>query len=213
MSIPISITITDPLPVIEQRVNGAIAKLTNDRLTKKLNVISNRIKSLITTWITGQPEISSLLSRNAGSLGGMFGVVNPLTPYNDIIVAIQNSVTVRLNPFNNSLVGGLYIEIQPSDFANILSLASGHTRYSGGDLHWLEWLLRRGDSIIIMNYSYDPVTGMGRTGLGHMVPGGSFRVPPQFSGTEKDNFITRALSGKSQEQAITKIIQDALSNP
>ena len=82
--------------------------------------------------------------------------------------------------------------------------------YKSGDLHWLDWLLKRGDNMIISNYQYNPQTGLGRSGLGNMVGGGSFRVPPQFSGTVDDNFITRAFLGNNQEKEIFYIIEKAL---
>ena len=77
-------------------------------------------------------------------------------------------------------------------------------------MHWLDWLLKRGDSIIVVNYQYNPQTGIGRSKLGNMVDGGSFRIPPQFSGTIDDNFITRSFSGPTQEQQLTKLFKDIL---
>ena len=74
----------------------------------------------------------------------------------------------------------------------------------------LQWLVERGDEIIVACYSYDAQSGLGRSGLGYMSQGGAFRVPPQFSGTSDDNFITRSLIGRNQERRISKIIQDAL---
>ena len=50
--------------------------------------------------------------------------------------------------------------------------------------------------MIIMGYKYVPSSD-GRSGGGSMEGGGSWRVPPQFSGTEDNNFITRALSGRN----------------
>jgi hypothetical protein len=41
-----------------------------------------------------------------------------------------------------------------------------------------------------------------------MVGGSFWRVPPQFSGVEDNNFITRALSGREIE--LNKIIQGLL---
>jgi hypothetical protein len=38
-----------------------------------------------------------------------------------------------------------------------------------------------------------------------MVKQGSFRVPPEFSGTKDNNFITRALVGSEQEKEVTDI--------
>ena len=107
--------------------------------------------------------------------------------------------------------GGLEVNFQPSTFDNLIGLPEGHVKYSDGDLHWLNWLLNAGDTIIIVNYQYNPATGMGRSGLGTMIPGGVFRVPPQFSGTSDNNFITRALLGTTQEDQIINLIKDILS--
>ena len=65
--------------------------------------------------------------------------------------------------------------------------------------------------MIVVNYQYNPQSGFGRSGLGNMVMGGSFRVPPQFSGVDRDNFITRALIGSDQENQISQVIQRALA--
>ena len=62
----------------------------------------------------------------------------------------------------------------------------------------------------MVNYQYNPQTGLGRSGLGNMKPGGAFRVPPQFSGTVENNFITRAFVGDYQEGQIINIIQKVL---
>ena len=75
----------------------------------------------------------------------------------------------------------------------------------------MDWLLNQGDRIIVVNYSYNPQLGIGRSRLGNMVESGSFRVPPQFSGTPDDNFITRALIGRNQESEISRIFTKELS--
>ena len=40
--------------------------------------------------------------------------------------------------------------------------------------------------------------------------GGVFRVPPEFSGTRDNNFITRALIGSAQEKDIFDVIKREL---
>jgi hypothetical protein len=45
----------------------------------------------------------------------------------------------------------------------------------------------------------------GRSRGGVMDKGGSWRVPPAYSGTADDNFITRAFEGKSKQ--IQKLVQ------
>jgi len=84
-------------------------------------------------------------------------------------------------------------------FFNLLSLSSGvAATEKGANLRWLEWLLKEGDRIVVIGYRYQPSED-GRAGGGTMLSGSGFRVPPQFSGTVEDNFITRAFSGRSSE--------------
>ena len=125
--------------------------------------------------------------------------------------SVMGAVSVDFKTVNNTLSkGGLSINFQPATFANLLSLPTGHTVYEGGDLHWLQWLLERGDSMIVVDYHYYPASGMGRSGKGYMKKTGMFRVPPQFSGTSNNNFVTRALVGPAQEKEINREIANIL---
>lgn len=207
----IQIQITDSLKTIERNVNQAIADYINDTLTKKQSRILKQLQSLIPSWIEQQPEVQSILSGSPDSLAGQFGItLSPVSIISSITDSVVNSAEIKFIRYNRDLKGGFELSCQPSNLANLLAQVQGHTLYNGGDLHWLDWLLLRGDSIIVTNYQYNPRTGLGRSGLGNMVPGGAFRVPPQFSGTKDNNFITRALLGKAQEDMITKIISSEL---
>jgi hypothetical protein len=85
-----------------------------------------------------------------------------------------------------------------------LTLKSGHTYTKDKiDLHWLDWLLIQGDTVVVIGYSYVP-SALGISGGGTMKQGGSFRVPPQYSGNRSNNFITRAFD--SREKQIEKIL-------
>lgn len=205
----ISIKITDSTKVIESNINKAIAEYMNDLLQKKQSVIVNEVKILIPIWIHRQPEISALLSNDPSfSLKGKFGIPGDTTVIvNSIIQSVVGATNIKLVKFSENLKGGLELQFQPTDFKNLLALPQGHVVYNGGDLHWLDWLLKRGDNIIVTNYQYNPDSGFGRSGLGTMTGGGSFRVPPQFSGTDTNNFITRAFIGPDQEKDLTYSFQ------
>lgn len=208
----ISLKLTDNLQVIQNNVNKAIASFINDKISKNQTKVLLEAKQLAKSWILSQPEMLSLNSRSPESLVAQFGI--PPNSISSIILAINSSILDSINikyvKYNNNLIGGFEINFQPKNFNNLLSLPEGHIIYKGGDLHWLDWLLKRGDNIIVVNYQYNPITGIGRSGLGVMIPGGSFRVPPQFSGTEDNNFITRALIGSEQEKQLALIMQKAL---
>lgn len=210
----ITLKLLDSEKQIAQNINKAIAEHINSILVKNQSNLLSRVKTLVIQWIQSQPEISSLLSTSPDSLAGLFGIPpNEVTPaVNNIISAIERSIEVKFIPYSNNLQnGGLEVNIQPSTFENLLLLPEGHVRYIGGDLHWLNWLINAGDTIIVANYQYNPVSGFGRSGFGVMIPGGAFRVPPQFSGISDNNFITRALVGSSQMDQIGTIIKDILS--
>lgn len=208
----ITLKLLDSVAEIEKKVNAAIADLANTKIGNSRTEILQKCQSLISGWILSQPEIISLNSSSPDSLAGQFGLLpgQAASATNSIVNAVKDSITVKIAQFNNKLQGGITVEFQPSNFLNILSIPQGHTPISGGDLHWMDWLLKRGDSIIIVNYQYDPKSGVGRSGLGHMIGGGAFRVPPQFSGTDTNNFITRALIGQAQESAIASIFRNVL---
>lgn len=205
----ISIKLIDTEADIEKRINEAVSIQINELLIKNKSNIINQVISLIPKWINNQPEIQAILS---GGLVGPFGfTTSPTSVVSAIINAISQSISIQFKKYNKNLTGGGFdLQIQQNDFANLLTLPQGYTTYSGVNLHWLEWMLLRGDEIIVVGYEYNPKTGIGRTGLGNMVPGNGFRVPPQYSGTKDNNFITRALIGPEQEKDITKIFQKIL---
>ena len=207
----ISLKLLESTDEIEKKINSALSNQINTKLLNNISKISNEIKLLIPKWINEQPEINALLS---GDLIGQFGtLLSPQSIINAIISSVSDSLSISVQKFNNKLQGGgLEINIQPDNFANLLSIPEGHTIYSGGDLHWLEWMLLRGDEIIVVGYEYNPKTGIGRTRLGNMVSGKGFRIPPQYSGTESNNFITRALIGQNQSDEITKIFKKVLES-
>ena len=208
-----SFKIVTPLSEIEKQVNANLAQSINTLLNSKKQEILSRAKSLAAKWISEQPEILSLNSSSVGSLAGQLGIPagQSKSATDNIISSVSQSISVQLSKFNKDLSGGgIYIYFQPADFLNLLGLSSGHVNTGDTDLHWLEWLLLKGDSVIVANYQYNPVTGLGRSRLGNMVDGGSFRIPPEFSGTDSNNFITRALVGESQAKAIISIFKDVL---
>ena len=208
----ITVKLLDTVSQIEDKVNQAIAEKANEILIQNKTNILQKCRSLISGWVSSQPEMQSLQSNVPGSLAGQFGLYpgQSISTVGTIIRAVENSITIDLKKFNRKFSGGLEVNFQPSSFINLLSLPQGLVNYENGSLHWLQWLLLKGDTVIVVNYQYNPSSGIGRSGLGNMISGGFFRVPPQFSGTDKDNFITRALIGPSQEEAIVKIFKDVL---
>lgn len=207
------IQLTETVGQIEDKINAALAEDINLLLNKKKARIESKCKALVSNWIVSQPEMMSLRSPTPDSLSGQFGLRpgEDEAAVKDIVASVEDSVSAKFVKLDKKLRGGIDIYFQPSNFLNLLGLTSGHVYYERGDLHWLSWLLEEGDNIIVVNYTYNPSTGLGRSRLGNMKEsGGVFRVPPEFSGTRANNFITRALIGSAQEKDIFDVIKREL---
>ncbi len=197
----ISLKIVESNKQITRLIYDAIAKEVNPRVKKNAPKVRDNIKALIPKWIAEQPEMQSIATGGSQSLAAQFGLP---TGSRQLIVdsigtSVANSMTIEIKPLDKNLSGSIQFMIQPITYNNLLeqSLAKVTTK-KGTILEWLDWLILRGTQMIIMGYTYEPGTG-GRSGGGTMAGGGSWRVPPQYSGTINDNFITRALSGKDRE--------------
>lgn len=190
------------LDKIASDIQKAFAFEVNKRGRKNSGKVARELKSLVKMWIMQTPEIQSLLSQGApDSLNALFGLPpgSPEAATTAIVDAVANSMNINVSRINDKLEGGITFSFQDQAFSNLIGLPQGHqpTEF-GTDLHWLDWLITKGDAIIVKGFFYEPSNG-GRSGGGSMKLGGSFRVPSQFSGTIVDNFITRAFQGKEKQ--------------
>jgi hypothetical protein len=210
----LSIKLTESDFQIERKITKALSEDINNELRKSRNKIISRTKTLVRGWLMEQPEVVSLVDTSIGSLASQFGIpkLRQGSVQEAVVSEIVNSTTVIVEKISPSLKsGGLIIRCQPKDFADLLGLPEAtvtETQSGKSDLHWLEWLLKEGNKVIVAGYSYDGILGFGRSGGGVMKPGGMWRVPPEFSGTPTNNFITRALNGRDKEMA--KMLEEAL---
>jgi len=209
----ISIKILETDVVIKRRIMKAVAKEVNVIFNKAKPRIFTEMQKLTEKLLFASPEIQSL---QGGDLQAVFGIrkgeedsvvyaivkaVSSSVKVENIVISARSSMGLR---------GGMKIYIQPDDFSNLLSLPEGYVFYGEGDANtipWLQWLLTLGDKILIGDYHFE-AKDMGRSTMGIMVPKGTFRVPPSYSGTEDNNFITRAFARRAGE--IAKAIQRSL---
>jgi len=211
MSRGISIKLLESNSQIAAKINKSIAEQINKRIAKNKRNVIRSLKSAVGGWVRSSPEVGSLLSKSVGgSLSSQFGLtaVQADAAVNRIVSAVSDSLIVTLKPVDSKLKSTIDFRFQKTDFLNLLSLSEGHViTEKGQDLHWLDWLIMKGDITIVLGYSY--VAGpVGRSGGGEMNIGGMWRVPPEFSGTQGNNFITRALDGHEKE--IHKILEGLL---
>lgn len=192
---------------IALKVNKALAKIFNKRISRQARSIEAQIKPLVSAALLSSPEIQSLSS---GILRIDFGLTQD--PSADIVKVITNSLSVqarRAVATASSLKGGVLITLQPSDYDNLLSLSVATQITEKGDtLPWLEWLLTLGQEIVIVDFGVE-YGAAGRTGGGRMTKGAApFKVNSQYAGTSDSNFITRAIEKISPQ--IQNIIIKAL---
>ena len=190
------------LDKIEQQINKTLSFEINKRTKRNTGRVIRELKALVRGWIEQSPEMMSLEAQGVpGSLNAAFGLPPgmPGMAVAAISSAVAESLEISIQKVNNKLEGNITFNFVNSSFATLLGLPQGfqQTEY-GTDLHWLGWLLTKGDAIIVQGFEYEPSNG-GRSGGGSMKIGGYFKVPSTFSGTPVDNFITRAFQGKEKQ--------------
>jgi hypothetical protein len=199
---------------IRNSIMEILKKEINKALDSTVLKIKDPIIQVIKTALKNEPEYSSLMS---GQLRSEFGIDD--TSKIDIAINnISNSILIekKLMSVNNfGLSGGLDLKIINSqDFGGALTDSTAFVNDSerGYNLPWLEWLLLKGNSIIVRNYEVKyGQNSRSRSGDAIMIDSSSnWRVPPEYAGTVRDNWTTRALS--RVDSSITKIIQSTFES-
>ena len=197
---------------IRGKINKALAREFDNKKKKIKPSILSKLKPIVTTALFNSPEIISLQS---GVLRFDFGLTADPGP--QIVNAVVNSLQLiveRSTGNANGITGGFTIRLQPTDYANLLSLPVAMQALEiEARIPWLEWLLTAGDMIIIGHFGIEYGAGLGRSGGAHMVPLsraplGPYKINSAFSGTIDNNFITRAINRASGQ--MKKVIVGAL---
>jgi hypothetical protein len=196
-------------------IEGKILRALKPELNKYLQNIFNRVKpkiiNTIIDAIKNSPEYNSLLS---GDLKYEFGLPDSDSRLSSIINFWKKINTdyksVSIN--NNKISGGFSINMISGDYSDVInSSAAVLTTEKGVDLNWLEWLLLFGNQTIIKDYVVEfGVNPRSRTGRAIMrgVQKGKWSVPPEFAGTQNNNWITRAIDSVDSE--INNILKEAM---
>jgi len=198
----LELVFTTPLRTVWKDILQRLAAQANKAFSKAAYSAIREMRGPIGAAIIRSPEVASL---QGGRLAGELGLPKPLQRFAPkvIVAAVVNSIgarTIKVRQAGANLVGGLTVTVQPADFRNLLGLPISPIKYQSKkqkkmvSLDWLDWLLYRGDKIIVQNYRVE-AGPFGRSGLAKMKgkQGSMWRVDPAYSGTVDDNFVTRAL--------------------
>jgi hypothetical protein len=186
----------------DSQIRQIILDSIKDHIETALNMsmapISSEIKALVASSLRAEPEYQSLIS---GTLRIEFGIPDTnvvdriIEMMTDTLLIIKNPIKVN----NFGLSGGFELSMIKSDDINgIINTDPAIVTDSqkGYRLPWLEWLLFQSNQPIIRNYEVKiGPNSNSRTGMGIMVESNkNWRVPPEFAGSIKNNWTTRAIS-------------------
>ena len=173
------------------------------------NIIRRRSKIILKEALLNTPVYQSMADEN-GVLRSELGVVNSGSAMNSLVNAWVKSTKVTLGRprvIGHRIVGDIIsITAIQADYEDVLSKAyASYQTDKGVTIPWLEWLLKRGDEILITKHKiFHPrvPTASSRTGTNTIMRktrGSGWGVPIEFSGVEDDNFCTRAVNNAIDE--------------
>lgn len=193
----LSIELLETDAQISRKILQEIADQFNKDVSGKLPSITQKIKLVTIEHLKSTFIYESLIS---GDLAGHFGlpVLTRRNMVDNIVKTIAGNIEIEYNMIRVrgiDFTGGITIQVLLSNFSDILSMTEAFvTTERGQSLPWLEWLLIHGNKIIVSQHEIHLIGGKGRSGRGIMVKNDAsiWRVPPAFSGTIRNNWLTRA---------------------
>lgn len=175
--------------------------------------IQQDIQNLCASLLTNSPEYKAIAS---GILKEQLDIPNSDEALRDILSVVQNSIYVTpisVSTAGASLTGGLNIFILKNGIQDLIGLASGKYQGAFFEIPWLEWLLTKGDRILISQYQVNisspaetPASSL-KNGIAVMESGKGWRIPSALSGTENDNFITRTFKVGVIQNLLNDIVE------
>ena len=207
----VSLDLKESEAQISAQINKIIARRLYSALKSAAPAILVEIKDVVRQAIVASPEYRELFG---GSLQAELGVPNAGSRIDRILDMWIESIEVQVQSPKSSIrgfTGGLSIVGIRDGYGDVLGSSDAtYVTEKGRTIPWLQWLLIEGDRAIIADYTFSSNIGSGqrsRTGLGVMKQDRSkrWRVPPQFSGTSTNNFVTRSLNSVAVQ--IEKAIQ------
>ena len=166
--------------------------------------IKKRVQETVMDMLFASPAVSSLMG---GKLQAQLGVVAAESTMIEVIDTWMNNIHVSVKAGGSPLLT-INIGVLTQGYGDVLSLPSSVYQSAGGEMiEWLRWLLLEGDKTISDYFFLPGNRSKSRTGLGIMVRKGGreWSIPPEFRGTETDNFATRAL--ENLDKALDRIVR------
>jgi len=210
----ITVSLLESDAVIRQQIFQSLKKDLDIVMAKSRPGILDKIKIALAQALKQEPEYESLAH---GDLRLQFGIPDP-TAVDQVVQKLAESTNIDMIPIAISslgLKGGFKLTaLKADDMGGVVSdnsaIVTDNER--GYSLPWLEWLLYKGNEIIVRKFDVElGPNPNSRTGMAVMVgSNNNWRVPPAFVGTITNNWTTRAID--RIEKQVGDIIQKTIEN-
>lgn len=201
-----------------QDIKRAILEQADIKIRQILGANSDVIQSLIAESLRDKlKNTPEYLSMTLSGLKGAFGFEDgtEVARANAVVNAIADAVTIEFpvsTVTTNKIVNVLRVGLVPKEYDYLYQLQEAYIFTEKGDtLPWLEWLLEKGDRIIIDDYKVAFIPEKGRSRMAIMIKssGAFWKVPAKYSGTKNNNWITRTVMSMEFREDIKQIIATA----
>jgi hypothetical protein len=159
VSIGVEIDVKD----LENKIFKHLDKVLNKAILKTTKEVTPIIKNIVELALLESDELKAL---SGGDLIGEFGLTQSTASAVAAEIAERVAATVEVKPHPVALArnkGGLSLTIQPSNLQNVLSIRNGSYSYyskrykTGVKIDWLDWLLTKGDAIIVAKFHFEAI--------------------------------------------------------
>jgi hypothetical protein len=197
---------------IQQAILTAMLPQCGKILEKAKQYLLSEIPVVISKAIVNQPEYFSLTS---GILRLELGIPDAEQKVAELINRWISQPYIRTTGptiKSGQISSSISVSYIRSDFADVIGLDLSEVRdiNTGSIIPWLKWLLLDGSIDLVQGY--DVVFGpnpRSRTGGAVMRSSSkNWSIPNNFTGTEQDNWITRAINSVSND--IQSVLQKAI---
>ena len=205
----ISLKLLESEQQIQTKIVNALLPQVKKFMTKSITKLQTSLPPLLESAIFNSPEYSSIVS---GKLRLELGIPDGQSKIAGLISVWINNMNYEYYPptiVNNKIRSKIAVYGVRSDFGDVLGTdyAFVTDQLRGYKLPWLEWLLLDGTKTIVPSHEvfFGP-NSRSRTGLAIMKYSSSGWGITEFSGTQNDNWITRAIDSASSD--INKILEE-----
>lgn len=200
----------------QQKLISLIIRDITDQIFKELahnkRKIEQHLRDHFELKFLQSPEVASLLD-DTGKLYLELGVKDSADSITQIVEYIKKNIVVNISKKKSGFDFIITVSFNSvGEYDELCNQAYAYYQTKNGTkVDWLKWLLLAGNSDVVFNYKIRYGVDLGRTGGAIMMPTqtANWRVPLEFSGTDKDNFITRSFDGieKELENIVAVIVE------